>query len=369
LDALRGRDVDLVVHYYSRVDEQRQRHGWSDPEVLPTGESYVPASLDALYECADWRERIHIIPGYAKPFLLRLAAALSRAGVPWLHWSEPSRVMLKSLLTYPVKRIYAGLVNRHALGALAIGACAQRDFVRWGIRAEKIRFLPYAIPAPRCDDAAPRERAATSLSNSVVPTISAVRFAFVGALCRRKGVDVLLRAFERVHAVYPGARLELVGYDESAGLYARLSSRLGITGAVRFTGSVPAAQIATVFTRCDVFVLPSRFDGWGVVLNEAAALGKAIISTEPTGAAHHLLAPGVNGYRVPAADDVALAQAMMRYCRAPELAAIHGARSQTLFLEFTPERNALRLTQAIESLQSSGPQRALRSAAVTGLRT
>jgi glycosyltransferase involved in cell wall biosynthesis len=348
--ALRARNVDLIVHYYSRVDDQRQRHGWSDPAVLPDGESYVLASLEALYRCADWRERIHIIPGYAKPFLLKLATTLSHAGVPWLHWSEPSRVMVKSLFTYPLKRFYAELVNRRALGALAIGDCARRDFIRWGIRDEKIRFLPYAIPAPHCSDPVPPESPPRERPDGPMPTLSAVRFAFVGALCHRKGVDVLLQAFKRVLAAYPSARLELVGYDESAGRYARLSDRLGLSDAVRFTGSVPAGDIATVFTRCDVFVLPSRFDGWGVVLNEAAALGKALISTEPTGAAHHLLAPGVNGYRVPASDDVALAQAMMRYCRAPELAAMHGARSQALFLEFTPERNAARLAQAIDSL-------------------
>jgi len=341
--ALRAQKTDLIVHYYSRVDEQRQRLGWANPRLLPHAEHYVAASLDALHACPDWRERIHIIPGYGTVFLFKLAAALSRAGVPWLHWSEPSRTVLKSMLTYPLKRVYAQLVNRRALGALAIGECARLDFIRWGIREDRIRFLPYAIPAPElpalpeCIERAPQDR-------------TAIRFAFVGALCKRKGIDVLLLAFRQVLSIFPNAQLELAGYDETLGQYARLAQQLQMSHAAHFTGSIPAAQIASVFSRCDVFVLPSRFDGWGVVLNEAAALGKAIISTEPTGAAHHLIAHGKNGYRVRAADPDALAQAMITYCRNPRLAALHGEQSRLIFRDFTPERNARRLREAIESL-------------------
>jgi glycosyltransferase involved in cell wall biosynthesis len=342
--ALRDRGIDLVVHYFRRVNLQRQLHGWADPTELPAGEHYVSPSLDALQRCSDWRERIHIIPGYSTSFLLRLASALSRQRVPWLHWSEPSRVLPRYVLTYPMKRYYATLVNHRALGALAIGERARRDFIRWGIRADKIRFLPYSIPAPATH--------AADASASDEPLDSrAIRFAFVGALCQRKGVDILLHAFKRIREDSPSATLELVGYDEANGRYTRLSQQLGITDAVRFTGSVPAARIASVFERCDVFVLPSRFDGWGVVLNEAAALGKAIISTEPTGAAHHLLTPGVNGYRVPAGNPAALAQAMLRYCRHPELVAAHGEQSRAIFDEFTPERNVARLREAVDSLR------------------
>ena len=347
--ALRAQDIDLKVHYYSRVYEQRQLHGWATPEELPPGEHYIAPTLESLAECPDWRDRIHIVPGYATSFLVKLAATLSREGVPWLHWSEPSRSRPTSFLRYPIKRFYATLVNHRALGALAIGTCARRDFIRWGIDARKIRFLPYSIPVPPQPADAP--------GNSVQTGSHSLRFAFVGALCQRKGVDVLLHAFKQVHAVYPDARLEVVGYDESGGRYARLAEQLGLTSSVSFTGSVPAAQIATVFNRCDVFVLPSRFDGWGVVLNEAAALGRAIISTEDTGAAHHLIVPDRNGYRVPTGNANALAQAMFAYCEDPDLAAAHGEQSRQIFLRFTPERNAVRIRRAINSLLSRGGAR------------
>jgi glycosyltransferase involved in cell wall biosynthesis len=86
-------------------------------------------------------------------------------------------------------------------------------------------------------------------------------------------------------------------------------------------------------------------------LNEAASLGKALIASDGCGAAHHLIKHGVNGFRVPIGDVVALARAMTQYCRDPALVSRHGAESLRLFQAFTPTRNALRLEQAIGSLR------------------
>ncbi len=342
LAALRERGLDLVVHYFHKVDSGRLNLGWGAHDALPEGEYYVPDSLRALERCPDWRERIHIVPGYSSIFLLRLARLLSRSGVPWLHWSEHSWPRRRAHLTFAVKRYYGFLADRHSLGALAIGELARREFIRWGIREQRIRFLPYAVTGfgnmPRAECAAPR---------------LGVRFLFLGQLCARKGTDVLLRAFRAVLAEHPSARLELAGSDRSEGGYARNAARIGIAHAVCRTGVVEAARAGAVLQRCEVFVLPSRHDGWGVVLNEAASLGKAIIASDACGSAHHLVVPHVNGFRVPAGDSTALAQAMAAYCRDPGLAIRHGVESLRVFEEFTPVRNAQRFEEALESLVSA----------------
>jgi glycosyltransferase involved in cell wall biosynthesis len=341
--AIRGLGVDLVVHYFGRITSDRVSLGWSEPDALPPGERYVPASLAALEKCPDWRERTHILPGYDMPFLVLLPLRLSVSRVTWLHWSEGSRRSLKSRLSYPLKWYYGALVNRFAIGALAIGDSAARTFMSWGVKPTKIRFLPYAAPAP---PAAPTQ---TDRARSR----EAVHFLFLGALCHRKAIDVLLRAFRSVVAAHRDARLELVGHDGSNGEYQRLAGELGIAHAVQFTMAVAPQQVGAALARCDVFVLPSRYDGWGVVLNEAAALGKPLISTDACGAAHHLIVAGRNGFRVPAADDQALAGAMLEYCGNPALLESHGRESQLLFREFTPERNARRLLEALDSLAAA----------------
>ncbi len=338
-EALRQRDIDLVVHYYRQVHSDRLNMGWSDHPVLPNGERYVGEVLRSLDLCQDWRERIHVVPGYGVAFLMRLAWFLSRQRVPWLHWSEHSQPTFHSHITFLVKRAYGRLVRHRAIGALAIGDLARAEFIRWGVDPERIRFLPYAVPAVDGGDHQPTSHAGGE-----------IRFLFLGQLIPRKGVDFLLAAMRNVLAAYPQARLELAGTDRSRGGYERDAARLGIGHAVEFTGMVEATGVGAVLGRSDVFVLPSRHDGWGVVLNEAASAGKAIIASDTCGAAHHLVIPGVNGWRFPNGDVAALTRAMLEYCRDPQLAARHGTASLRIFQEFTPERNAARFEDALDSL-------------------
>lgn len=340
--SLRSRGVDLTVHYLQHVGADRIGLGWSAHQELPPGERYMAASLRALDFCADWRERIHIVPGYSQVFLLQLVWHLSDRRIPWLHWGEHSWPRPRAYLTYAVKRFYWQMVRRHALGALAIGDLAREEFIRWGTPAGRIRFLPYAVP---------RVVVPADLEPPEMP-MEKPRFLYLGQLCPRKGIDVLLLAMRDVLASHPGARLEMVGKDQPGGVYERMAERLEISHAVRFSGVIDAERIGAVLQRCDALILPSRHDGWGVVLNEAASLGKALIASDACGAAHHLIEPEVNGFRFRAGDRTALTTAMLAYCRNPGLARRHGAESLRLFEDFTPERNVRRLEEAIDSLRS-----------------
>src|SRR5262245_32683890 len=142
--AIRDSGIDLVVQYYGQVSHTRISMGWENTMDLPAGETFVSPSLDSLALCADWRDRIHIVPGYGTVFTRQLATHLSAQGVRWVHWSEPAQTGLRWWLSYPRKRWYSRLVNESALGAFAIGNLAVRDFEAWGISKSKIVLLPYS---------------------------------------------------------------------------------------------------------------------------------------------------------------------------------------------------------------------------------
>jgi glycosyltransferase involved in cell wall biosynthesis len=129
----------------------------------------------------------------------------------------------------------------------------------------------------------------------------------------------------------------------------KLAARLGVADRVLFRGVVPNAEIGSVMACCDVAVLPSRYDGWGVVLNEAASAGLALIASDGVGAAWHLVEPGVNGFRVARGSVRSLAAAMRVYVETPGLASEHGKRSLLRFEEFLPERNVERFVTTIDS--------------------
>jgi glycosyltransferase involved in cell wall biosynthesis len=127
-------------------------------------------------------------------------------------------------------------------------------------------------------------------------------FLYVGRLSPEKGLDVLLRAFDDV----PG-RLLIAG---SGPQEAELRSHTN--GRVQLLGQLAREDLPALYASADCFVLPSRSEPWGMVLNEAAAAGLPLVATEAVGAGYDLIQEGVNGYRVPADDPGALAQALQK---------------------------------------------------------
>jgi glycosyltransferase involved in cell wall biosynthesis len=218
---------------------------------------------------------------------------------------------------------------------------AIEDFLSWGIRREKLAFLPYSTP-DLPGKAAP-DPACASWKGAGHHS-----FIYVGSLYRRKGVDLLLKAFSGLRNS-KGWRLILVGDDRTGGAYGREAEGLGILDRVLFRGVVRFAEMPSVLAAGDVFVLPSRQDGWGVALNEAATLGLALVGSDRAGASHHMIRPGVNGFVVQGGSMSSLAAAMQVYVDRPELVAVHGARSREIVREFSAGANAERLLQILDS--------------------
>jgi len=345
--ALRAEEADLRVCYYEPVHRERIGMGWDDGSRLEDWERSVPKVLDSLERVPDWRTRVHVVPGSGDRFLRLLARRLSREKVAWVHLSEPSIPGWRRIAGWPVKRWYGSLINKHALGALGIGHQALVDFQRWGVRRERMALVTSYSP-PAGDPSCPKDGAIKAFCAGMHPV-----YVYVGSLCRRKGIDTLLRAFSRLR---PGSGAEpclvLVGDDRTGGEYGRLAVSLGIERRVLFRGALQYKDLGAALVCGDVLCLPSRADGWGVVLNEAASMGLALVSTYEAGAAMHLIEPGVNGYRTRAGDVEGLRVVMQGYVDNPRLAKMHGERSRVLFESFTPRRNALRFLAAVESLMS-----------------
>ena len=258
--ALRQAGVDLLVRYYDKTHlEERCAQGWRKP-ILPSGEAYVEPDLSALNTIPDYKERIHIVPGYGAPFLRQLATLLSRESVEWAHWSECSHPGARWYLIYPRKRWYGRLVARHALGAFAQGILATNDFMRWGIPIERIAFLHYAPKA--CDRSAEPDRECMDF------LAGRDAFLYLGAQYHRKAIDVLVKSFASIpEDERTRWALLMVGKDFSQGRYREMAHKLGLNGSVKFMEPVVSDRISTVLKCAKVFVLPSRYDGWGVVLN------------------------------------------------------------------------------------------------------
>src|SRR5205807_17779 len=112
-----------------------------------------------------------------------------------------------------------------------------------------------------------------------------VSFMTCAELVPRKGLDVLIKAFQHAAQSNPDISLTIVGDGPerqtlSASIKDEYRQRITFRGAVRFS------ERAKVFAGAHVFIHAARHDGWGVVIQEALAAGLPVIGTRQTGAAY-----------------------------------------------------------------------------------
>ena len=129
---------------------------------------------------------------------------------------------------------------------------------------------------------------------------------------------------------------DLLKNKMEAGLADRASA-LGLAGAVRFHGAVSDAERDRLYAACDLFVLPSTGEGFGIVYLEALAHAKPVIAAD-AGGAPFVVRPGVSGYLVPPRQPKALASCIADRVRAAQESRRIGASGREMVLrEFSFE--------------------------------
>lgn len=136
------------------------------------------------------------------------------------------------------------------------------------------------------------------------------QFTFL-SLCylkKNKGIDILIRAFS---TYFRGKEVKLIiaGDGPERENLENLSKELGILEQVEFKGALNRDEVYKVMSNCNIFVLPSRFETFGVVLIEALANGKPVISTRNGGA--NDIVTDENGILVDIDDIEGLGKAML----------------------------------------------------------
>jgi len=277
------------------------------------------------------RPDVILLGGWNQPAFWQVLLAARAMRTPVLLWVESTDSDAR------VGGAVAQWARRAALWLAAgfvVPGSASRAYLRGlGVAAERIAVAPNAVDTrifgERFDRSAVRGR--LGLEGCV--------FLYVGRLDEEKGVYVLVSAMRDV----PGT-LVLIG---SGPLEDELRGSAGER--VRVVGALQRDELPPWYAAADVFVLPSRSEPWGMVLNEAAAAGLPLVATDAVGAAHDLIEPGGNGFRVPVDDVTALAEALRALEADAELRRAYGDRSRELAERFRPEAWADAVSAAARS--------------------
>jgi len=141
-------------------------------------------------------------------------------------------------------------------------------------------------------------------------------FLCIGRLSGEKGHLVLLDGFAQVLKTHPDAQLVIAGDGDLRGLVEARINALGIGPAVRITGWITSDQVRAEIQACHALVQPSFMEGLPVVIMEAMAQRRVVISTY-VGGIPELVCPGQTGWLVPAGDSDELARAMGESMKLP----------------------------------------------------
>lgn len=170
----------------------------------------------------------------------------------------------------------------------------------------------------------------------------------IGRLTEQKGQDVLLQATRLL--VHSGKNLQvvIVGGGPRRQDLDNLAENLGLRGSVLFLG--PRSDIPQLLSLFDIFVLPSRWEGFPNVVLEAMAMAKPVVATDVAGVSE-LVEHGVTGLLVEAEKPEALAQDLLRLMDNPGLAAQMGAAGrQRVERQFSVERMVAKTTALYDDL-------------------
>lgn len=248
-------------------------------------------------------------------------------------------------------RIVFAYLRQCVDGFLAIGSANKEYYLHRGVRADRIFLVPYAVDnswfAPRDAKARPQAKAKLLAILGLQEPRCVVLFA--SKLTRRKRCADLIEAFSRLDRdrIQPRPLLIVVGEgEERKGLQAAVDCR-GLQNDVKFLGFRNQSELPGLYHACDLFVLPSDSEPWGLVINEAMIAGCAIVAAEEVGAAADLIAEGVNGYVFPAGDIAALAGKLETALSNPDWLAAASYASRRIVSTWDFEADVAGLRQAL----------------------
>jgi glycosyltransferase involved in cell wall biosynthesis len=227
--------------------------------------------------------------------------------------SSPTAFVMRTL----VRTLYP-----RADSAVAISEGVKTSLVGIGLRADRIRVIHNPQDIAGITAAAAR---AGPRGDAVFQLVTVAR------LDAQKDLPTLLHALREVRDVEPRARLVVLGEGPDAAALRRLADELGVADAVEWRGWAPPYE---VMAGSDVFVLSSRYEGFGNVIVEALACGVPVVSTDSPSGPREILAGGEYGLLVPVGNSPALAAAILRLRDDPDLRAALRERGRRRAADF-----------------------------------
>lgn len=239
-----------------------------------------------------------------------------------------------------LKRVNQRLFRKRA--ALIIGRT--KDCLAYGA---KTVFAPHAVSADRFVPAPSRGQRA----------FREPRFLFVGVPSHTKGLDLFAKAAARANRVATfGCRLVGANPAQARSLEKAFRGE-GFRGSLSFQGFLSGKALLHEYQQADAFVFPSRFDTYGVVVHEATCCGLPVVVSCHAGASRNLVVEGKSGYVVDPENTNQFAARLVQLAGNARLRRRMGKASRQRGVEFSVEKQAMKVSRRILRLLPKRPNR------------
>lgn len=330
-----GLKTELTVLFSDRRENQKHRsNSWFEDGsgnfkwVQLEKQRFTIQGRALCADVVDWLKKPWdeiVLCGYSSPTVMLAMAYLRMKKIPF--WLEVDGGLIRedSWLQFRFKKMLVG----SASGWLSTGKATTDYLVHYGARREKVREYPFSSlwEADILKEPVRRERKLEFRRELGMEEENVI--LSIGQFIHRKGFDVLMKAAVQLA---PDTGIYIVG-GEPTEEYLELVRKLGLTN-IHFEGFKKKDALVKYYQAADLFVLPTREDIWGLVVNEAMAFGLPVITTDRCVAGLELVENGMTGYIVPVGDADALAvkmnTALAGECERMGAAALEKVRPYTI---------------------------------------
>jgi glycosyltransferase involved in cell wall biosynthesis len=285
--------------------------------------------------------------GYLRATFWIAYLAAKSAGAAFLFGTDATTLVSRQDRAWKrlAKRMAWPLLFRLADQVIVPSSGTRNLILSLGLPRERVTLTPYVVDNDWWTAQSARvDREAVRASWGAKPSDTVILFC--AKLQPWKRPADLLRAFAKANL--PNALLVFAGEGPLRQQLAAEAVVLGVDSRVRFLGFVNQSQLPAVYTSADVMVLPSEYEPFAVVVNEAMLCGCPVIASDLVGAAQDLIAPVCRKFIFPCGDVPALAALLSTTARDRTLLQSIRQLGLAHLQTWTPQRNVSATLEAIE---------------------
>jgi len=291
----------------------------------------------------DWA----LFSGYTYGFQLQLARNARRHGVRLLMRGEFSdgsatpRPFAKRI----ARSAYLRWFYRHVSRFCYPGEHARHHLLAHGVHGQQLFFSPYSVDDQLIERARSTMTRTDARRELDIPE-DQFTFVFSGKLVPRKDPMAVLDAIQRMQRTERIGLIVLGDGELAPAVKSRAQSLLG--NRALCPGFVNQSQLVRYFSAADALVLPSRYETWGLVVNEAMHYGLPVIATDHTGCHANLVCEGKTGFVYPCNRNDVLAERMQTLVDDPGLARQLGQAAREHVSQYTIAASARGVFEALD---------------------